>query len=80
MPMFNSSYRGLANAYEKLEVHKSHLEFVKACLRNNMIPWGLRIKLVPSVPDEAADLKSDLMDRWNEMLRKAPQLLLRHLK
>ena len=65
--------------YRKLEKHKSHLDFVKACLRNDVIPWGLRMKSVPMVSD-IGGMKRDLSHDWNKTLRKTSQLLLGHLK
>ena len=65
--------------YEKKALHQSHLDFIIACLDNNVIPKGLIIKKVPFVANEL-DFRRSLLTRWNKTLRKVSQLLLKHLK
>ena len=56
-----------------------HLTFVSACLRNHVIPRGLRIKTTPMVP-RIDSLQQTLQEQWTTTLNKTSSVLLKHLK
>ena len=75
----NKVYKKLSKLYKKEALHQSHLNFIIACLDNNVTPKGLQIKKVSLVASELTP-RRNLLAKWNNTLRKASQLLLKHLK
>ena len=60
-------------------IHQSHLNFIKACLDQHIIPSGLWIKKVPYVANKFG-LRRGLLAVWQKTLRETSKLLLQHLK
>ena len=75
----NKTYKRLSELHKKKALHEAYLNFTIACLDNNVIPQGLKIKKVTLVAGELVS-RCDLLAKWNKTLRKASQLLLKHLK
>ena len=76
---FHRQYTRLRKLHQQLVLHKSHLTFVSSCLRNHLIPRGLRIKTFPMVP-KVDTLQQTLQNQWTTTLNKTSSALLKHLK
>ena len=59
----------------------SHLDFILACLRNNVVPKGLRIRTSPQVlQSPTSDLAEVFDTAWRKILKNASILLMKTLK
>ena len=63
----------------KLAIHQFRLHFTMSFLDYNVIPRGLMIKKAPQITSKCIHKRS-LISNLDKTLRKASQLLLKHLK
>ena len=73
-----TSYRELKKLYQKQARHRSHYNFIRLCLQNNIVPNGLRINKQPTVPDTTR--KRAFLKKWDGILLKTSRTLLKQLK
>ena len=57
----------------------SHLSFVTSCLREHLVPRGLKVTVTPLVPGIKC-LKNGLQRKWETTLNRTSFILLKHLR
>jgi len=77
----NSYQRSLNDLHARLAQHESHHKFALACLQENVVPAGLRLRSSPQVPKPVDDVHlTTLHEKWNAALQGTSVRLLKLLK
>ena len=77
----DSKGKDITTLYTRLAQSQSHLEFVLACLGENIVPLGLKINILPHAPRPMDDEDRVRLERqWEATLHQTSMQLLKHLK
>ena len=79
MATLHRQYATLRKLHQRRATHKSHGAFISSCLRNHVIPKGLKIKTSPSTP-KVIMLQCTLQNKWRAILNRTSCMLLKLLK